>query len=365
MIGIKENLYFQAAQAIGSPPWRTVLRHVLPNVLAPIIVIFSITIGAVIITEASLSFLGFGLPLSVPSWGGLLSREGRNYMQVAPLPASARPLTISGSAASGPISRGNRWGPPQYPVLSPAVNLVMRRQLRQRPAGAVGRASRCSSAARSGKLGAMKFRELAEIVADEPLFETGLLLAGAVDPADLHRQLSRWTRSGQIRQLRRGLYTLAPPWEKRVPHPFLVANRLVPGSYVSGLSALAFAHAIPEYVAEVTNVTPGKPQMRQTPLGRFTFRHLKPGLMFGYRHADLGGGQRAFVAEPEKALLDLIHLQPGGDDEAYLRELRLNLDAVRLDLLDSFAETGATPKLARAAGRIRRIAGEALGYDTL
>ena len=44
----------------------------------------SITIGTVIITEASLSFLGFGLPLNVPSWGGLLSREGRRYMQVAP-----------------------------------------------------------------------------------------------------------------------------------------------------------------------------------------------------------------------------------------------------------------------------------------
>ena len=84
VIGVKENAYFQAAQAVGSPSWRTVLRHVLPNVLAPIIIIFSITVGAVIITEASLSFLGFGLPLSVPSWGGLLSREGRNYMQQAP-----------------------------------------------------------------------------------------------------------------------------------------------------------------------------------------------------------------------------------------------------------------------------------------
>ena len=52
--------------------------------MPPIIIIFSITIGTVIITEASLSFLGFGLPLSVPSWGGLLSREGRRYMQVAP-----------------------------------------------------------------------------------------------------------------------------------------------------------------------------------------------------------------------------------------------------------------------------------------
>ena len=84
VIAVKENAYFQAAQAVGSPLWRTVLRHVLPNVMPPIIIIFSITIGGVIITEASLSFLGFGLPLSVPSWGGLLSREGRRYMQVAP-----------------------------------------------------------------------------------------------------------------------------------------------------------------------------------------------------------------------------------------------------------------------------------------
>ena len=211
----------------------------------------------------------------------------------------------------------------------------------------------------------MKFRELAEIVADEPVFETGLLLAGAVDPADLHRQLSRWTHSGRIRQLRRGLYALAPPWEKRTPHPFLVANRLVRGSYVSGLAALAFVQAIPEYVAEVTSVTPGRPHLRHTPYGRCSFRHLKPGLLFGYRHVELGDGQRAFVAEPEKALLDLVHLHPGGDDAAYLRELRLDFDRLRLQRLESFAATGATPKLARAVGRIRRIAGEAAGYDTL
>ena len=211
----------------------------------------------------------------------------------------------------------------------------------------------------------MKLQELVEIVADEPLFETGLLLAGAVDPADVRRQLSRWTRSGRIRQLRRGLYALAPPWNKRIPHPFLVANRLVPGSYVSGLSALAFVQAIPEYVAEVTSVTPGRPQLRHTAFGRCSFRHLKPGLLFGYRHVDLGDGQRAFVAEPEKALLDLIHLHPGGDDAAYLRELRLDFDALRLDRLEALAETCATPKLARAAGRVRRIAGEAPGYDSL
>ena len=71
--------------------------------------------------------------------------------------------------------------------------------------------------------------EAVEIVSEEPLFETGLLLAGDVDQADLRRQLSRWTRSGRIHRLRRGLYVLEPPWRKR-PRPFLVANRLAPGS---------------------------------------------------------------------------------------------------------------------------------------
>ena len=211
----------------------------------------------------------------------------------------------------------------------------------------------------------MKFRELTEIVADEPLFESGLLMAGTVVPADLRRQLSRWIRSGQIHQLRRGLYALAPPWRKRTPHPFLVANRLSPGSYVSGLSALAWARVIPEHVAEVTSVGTGRPMLRHTPLGRFSFRQLKAGLMFGHRLVDLGQDQRAFVAEPEKALLDMIHLQPGGDGVAYLEELRLDFDALRLEALDTFASAAASPKLARAAGRIRRLASQAEGYEVL
>ena len=84
VIAIKENVYFQAAEAIGSSRWRTLVWHVVPNIVAPVIIVFSINIGAVIISEASLSFLGFGLPLEVPSWGGMLSREGREYMEQAP-----------------------------------------------------------------------------------------------------------------------------------------------------------------------------------------------------------------------------------------------------------------------------------------
>ena len=84
VIGVKENVYFQAAVAIGCSKGRILLRHVLPNIAAPVIIIFTINIGAVIISEASLSFLGFGLPIKVPSWGGMLSREGRQYMEQAP-----------------------------------------------------------------------------------------------------------------------------------------------------------------------------------------------------------------------------------------------------------------------------------------
>ena len=84
VIGIKENDYFTAAKAIGSPTTRTLRRHVLPNIMPPIIIIFSITIAGIILDEAALSFLGYGLPPEVPSWGGMLSSEGRQYMEQKP-----------------------------------------------------------------------------------------------------------------------------------------------------------------------------------------------------------------------------------------------------------------------------------------
>ena len=84
VIGITENVYFQAAEAIGCSRWRSLIRHVLPNIMPVIIIIFSINIGAVILSIASLSFLGYGLPIEIPSWGGMLSGEGRRFMEEAP-----------------------------------------------------------------------------------------------------------------------------------------------------------------------------------------------------------------------------------------------------------------------------------------
>ncbi len=213
----------------------------------------------------------------------------------------------------------------------------------------------------------MKFGRLVEIVGDEPVFDTGLLLAGDVDPADVRRQLSRWTKTGRLYQLRRGLYALATPFQKVKPHPFLVANRMVRGSYVSRQSALAHYGLIPEHVPVVTSVTTARPAYWDTSLGSYDFRHVKADLFCGYRLVEVSPGQRAFVATAEKALLDLIHLQPGGDSPDYLRELRLqNLDRLELDELRRQADLAGSPKLRRAASLVAHLVrSEMLEYEAL
>ncbi|HFD38803.1 MAG TPA: hypothetical protein ENJ31_02975 [Anaerolineae bacterium] len=213
----------------------------------------------------------------------------------------------------------------------------------------------------------MNFEQLLHIVGDEPVFETGLLLAGEVDPDRVRRQLSRWVRAGRLYRLRRGLYALAPPYRKASPHPFLIANRLAHGSCVSLQSALAYYGLIPEYVPLITSVTTGRPGRRETPLGAFEFRHLKPDLLFGYRRLDLGDGQAAFVAVPEKALLDLVYLTPGGDAPGYLRELRLqNLEQLDLEALQRMAARFDRPKVMRAAELLTALArAEAEEYETV
>ena len=84
VIGVKSNTYVSAADAIGCGPIRTMIHHITPNIVAPIIISFTLGIGGAIMAEASLSFLGFGVPPGVASWGSMLSNEGRQYMQEAP-----------------------------------------------------------------------------------------------------------------------------------------------------------------------------------------------------------------------------------------------------------------------------------------
>jgi len=95
VIGLKENIYITASVAVGTPTLKILIRHIIPNILAPIIIMFSIGIGGVILTEASLSFLGYGIPPPQPSWGGMLSGLGREFMIQAPWMAIWPGLALS------------------------------------------------------------------------------------------------------------------------------------------------------------------------------------------------------------------------------------------------------------------------------
>ena len=199
----------------------------------------------------------------------------------------------------------------------------------------------------------MEFEELLELVGNEPVFETALLLAGKVKPESVRLQLTRWKNNGRVYQLRRGLYAIAPPYQKIKPHPFLIANRMQRASYVSGQSSLAFYGLIPDTVQVTLSVTAGRPEHLETPLGVFEFRHVKPDLLSGYRMITLGNPdqpeQQALVATPEKALLDLVYLQPGGDTPDFLHGLRLqNLERLDLEDLRHQVEIFHSTKMQRA-----------------
>ena len=202
----------------------------------------------------------------------------------------------------------------------------------------------------------MKWEELLKIVGREPVFHSSMLAASGVNPVDLGRQLPRWVKSGKLIQLRRKLYVLSTQYQKIKPHPFLIANRIKKASYISLQSALEHHGLIPEYVPSITSISTGRPEEVVTPLGSFIFRHIKKELFSSYQLIDLGEEQSAFIATPEKALLDLLYLTSSSDKSEYLRELRLqNLTNLNTNTLIELAEKSGIRKLLNAARRIETI----------
>lgn len=204
----------------------------------------------------------------------------------------------------------------------------------------------------------MNFTQLVDRFGNEPIIHSVWLETVGSSPASTRQALHRWVKQGRLVQLRRGLYALNAPWRKCPPNRFHLANRLVMPSYVSLQAALDWYGLIPEAAPVVTSITTGRPQAHETPFGRFRFHHVKTPWFTGYREMEIDG-QACFMALPEKALLDLVLLTPGGDRASFLRELRLqHLDRIDLQLLRRFATLENSPKLCRAVAVIGHMIDE-------
>ena len=109
VLSLREMPYVEAAKAIGMSEWRVAIVHVMPNTLAPLIVLATAQLGSTILTEASLSFLGLGVPEPYPSWGRMLSESAAEYVRTAPwlviYPGLAISLVVFGSNLLGDALR--------------------------------------------------------------------------------------------------------------------------------------------------------------------------------------------------------------------------------------------------------------------
>ena len=108
-LSLREHPFVEAARAFGMGEMRIAIRHVLPNTLAPLIVLGTAQLGSAILTEASLSFLGLGIPEPYPSWGRMLSESAAEYVRTAPwlviFPGVAISLTVFGTNLLGDALR--------------------------------------------------------------------------------------------------------------------------------------------------------------------------------------------------------------------------------------------------------------------
>jgi peptide/nickel transport system permease protein len=116
VLSVKESLYVDAAHAVGCASWRIMLRHILPNVLAPYIVIASAGLSGAILVESSLSFLGLGVPPPAPSWGRMLSTEGMRFFETATWMAIFPGIFISAA-----VFGANLFGDALRDVLDPKL----------------------------------------------------------------------------------------------------------------------------------------------------------------------------------------------------------------------------------------------------
>ena len=142
--------------------------------------------------------------------------------------------------------------------------------------------------------------------------------------------LTRWCQRGLLVKLRNLFYAF-PEYLQVPDFSRYVANRIYAPSYISLHSALSFYGMIPEEVVQLTSVTTLKTAKFENPFGAFHYQNMKTPLYFGYKVKTMQNGRGLLFATPEKALLDLLYLNPFYKTEQDMEELRLDEDFMQSD----------------------------------
>jgi peptide/nickel transport system permease protein len=124
VLSAKENVWAEAARTLGASDRRIMFRHILPNVMAPMIVLATFVLATAVITEASLSFLGIGAQPPTPSWGAMLTGSGRQYFESHP-----RLAFIPGLAISALVFSTNMFGDALRDILDPRLRCRWRHSM--------------------------------------------------------------------------------------------------------------------------------------------------------------------------------------------------------------------------------------------
>lgn len=162
-------------------------------------------------------------------------------------------------------------------------------------------------------------------------------------------RLAQWVRDGKLVQLRRGKYLLPEAYRKQQPSNYILANQLYHPSYVSMESALSFYGLIPEFVPMMQSITTQLTKKWETPVGSFTYHHMKQERFFGYEFVPFSTRESFYCATPEKALADLFYMKKGNWTEARIAELRLqNVDKIHKRKLKNVGKTMASKKVMAA-----------------
>ena len=176
----------------------------------------------------------------------------------------------------------------------------------------------------------MDYQEFRKVFFESVCFTSNQVLAW--QPGFHRNNLSRWVQKGLLTKLRNNFYSF-PEYGNDLDYVQYVANRIYRPSYISLHTALAFYGLIPEAIPQITSVSTLKTAHFENPFGSYTYKTIKPEVMFGYDPKPISKGLNILLAQPEKALLDLLYLYPFYNTKQEIEALRLEMDFME-DYLD-------------------------------